>query len=73
MPRDAGVYLQDILEAVGRIETYVRGLDRAAFEADEKTVGAVLRNLEIVGEATKRVPGSSGSSLRRRSGGRSRG
>jgi hypothetical protein len=47
MPRDTGVYLQDILEAVARIRSYTEGLSYEAFEIDEKTTDAVLRNLEI--------------------------
>lgn len=58
MPRDPVVYLQDILEAITRIQVYVEGLDRPSFDANQMTVDAVLRNLEIIGEATKRVPGS---------------
>lgn len=56
MPRDPGVYLLDILEAITRVQGYVEGMDRPSFEADQRTVDAVLRNLEIVGEAAKRVP-----------------
>ena len=56
MPREPRVYLQDILEAIGRIDDYVRGQDFEAFAEDGRTVDAVLRNLEVVGEAAKRVP-----------------
>lgn len=56
MPRDAEVYLQDILTAIGRIRRYVHGLDFAAFAGDERTVDAVLHNLEVIGEAAKRLP-----------------
>ena len=43
-------------EACQRIERYVAGMDRAAFQRDEKTRDAVLRNLEVIGEAAKRIP-----------------
>lgn len=56
MPRDVGLYLEDMLEATRRLAEYLEGVDRAAFEADPRTVDAVLRNLEILGEASKRVP-----------------
>jgi uncharacterized protein with HEPN domain len=56
MPRDADVYLADILEAIERIQAYVRGLGPVAFAEDGKTFDAVLHNLEIIGEAAKRVP-----------------
>ena len=56
MSRDYRVYLADILEAIAKIERYVKGLDLGKFKADEKTVDAVVRNLEIIGEAAKRIP-----------------
>jgi len=56
MSRDYRVYLDDALEAIRRIENYTRDLSFEAFSADEKTVDAVVRNLEIIGEAIKKVP-----------------
>lgn len=56
MPRDSRIYLEDIVAAVGRIHRYTAGMTRVEFDADEKTVDAVVRNLEIIGEAAKRVP-----------------
>jgi uncharacterized protein with HEPN domain len=56
MPRDSSVYLEDILTAAARIASYVEGHDRASFGNDPKTVDAVVRNLEIIGEAVKQIP-----------------
>jgi uncharacterized protein with HEPN domain len=56
MPRDYKVSLDDVLEAVERIESYTSGMDKAQFQADRKTIDAVVRNLEIIGEAVKNVP-----------------
>ncbi len=56
MPRDSSVYLEDILEAVARIRRYTRGLSREAFADDERTLDAVVRNLEVIGEAVKQLP-----------------
>ena len=56
MPRDVGLYLEDMLEAARRLERYLDGQDRGTFESDPRTVDAVVRNLEILGEAAKRVP-----------------
>jgi uncharacterized protein with HEPN domain len=56
MPRDHRLYLDDILEAIGRIRRHVGVMDFAAFKADEKTVDAVIRNLEVIGEAARNVP-----------------
>jgi uncharacterized protein with HEPN domain len=46
-------YLTDILEAVSRIFRYTEGMTSAAFFEDTKTQDAVVRNLEVIGEATK--------------------
>ena len=48
--------IEDILDAVARVEEYVEGLDRKGFTADSKSVDAVVRNLEVIGEAAAHVP-----------------
>ncbi|KQC13995.1 MAG: DUF86 domain-containing protein [Methanothrix sp.] len=49
-------YLQDILDAIESAESFVADMDYDAFEADEKTNFAAVRALEIVGEASKKIP-----------------
>lgn len=44
--------LQDISEASKRIQTYISGITYTTFLNDKKTQDAVIRNLEIIGEAT---------------------
>lgn len=56
MKKDYRVYLDDILEALGKIERYTKGLGFREFSQDSKTIDAVVRNFEIIGEATKRLP-----------------
>lgn len=56
MPRDSKVYLEDILEAARKIAVYTGGLSKTAFLEDEKTIDAVVRNLEVIGEAVKKLP-----------------
>ena len=56
MPRDYKVYLDDILESIRKIQRYTAGLSFPELSGDEKTLDAVLRNLEIIGEAVKNVP-----------------
>lgn len=56
MPRDSRVYLEDILNAAASVRSYVEGLSREEFLRDPKTVDAVIRNLEIIGEAVKQLP-----------------
>lgn len=47
--------LNDIREAILRIESYVKGMTFARFIKDFKTQDAVVRNLEIIGEAVKNI------------------
>jgi len=56
MPRDYKVYLDDIIEAIGRIFDYTNGLSFETFSSDRKTIDAVNRNLAISGEAVNRIP-----------------
>jgi uncharacterized protein with HEPN domain len=56
MPREYRVYLDDMLGAIGRIREYVRGMNQSEFDEDRKTQDAVIRNLEVIGEATKNLP-----------------
>ena len=56
MPRDYKVYLEDIVEAVSRIETYISGKPWVEAAKDSMTFDAVIRNLEIIGEAVKNLP-----------------
>ena len=48
-------YLADIREAIQRIQTYTTDLTYTQFLADEKTQDAVIRNIEILGEAVKHL------------------
>ena len=54
--RDASLLLEDILDCVRNIEEYTRGLAQEAFKEDRKTIDAVVRNLEIIGEAANSLP-----------------
>jgi uncharacterized protein with HEPN domain len=48
-------YLNHMLMAIDRIENYVANLDRRTFDADTRTQDAVIRNLEVLGEAARNV------------------
>lgn len=54
--REVRDYLADILQAIGDIRSYTGGLTVDAFREDRKTQQAVIRCLEVVGEATKKIP-----------------
>lgn len=56
MKRDIKVYIEDILESISRIEEYVKDLDEAEFYGNSEKQDAVLRRLEIIGEAVKNIP-----------------
>ncbi len=58
MPRDFEVYLEDIRQAIGKIQSYTAGITRDMFDQDDRTVDAVIRNLQIIGEAAKAIPDS---------------
>jgi uncharacterized protein with HEPN domain len=53
--KDDSIYIDHILNSINRIHDYISGKDREAFESDLVTQDAVVRQLEIIGEATKRV------------------
>jgi len=57
-PRDYRDYLSDIVEAIQDIGTFTAGMRSDEFASDKKTVNAVIRSIEIVGEASKKIPDS---------------
>ncbi len=56
MKKDFLIYLDDILDAIKKIKTYTRNMGFPEFKKDAKTVDAVIRNFEIIGEAAKQIP-----------------
>lgn len=58
MRRDYKIYLNDILDAIGRIEEYTKGMSLASFKSDRMRQDAVVRNLIVIGEAAKNLPES---------------
>lgn len=54
--RKPDVYLQDILESIEQIEEYLDGINEEEFYQNSEKQDAVLRRLEIIGEAVKRIP-----------------
>lgn len=54
--RETTLLLEDIQEAGNKILSFTEGMDFDAFISDDKTVDAVVRNFEIIGEAANRVP-----------------
>ncbi len=56
MKRTAELYAQDILENINDAETFIAGISYEQFFTDKKTKYAVVRALEIIGEAAKNIP-----------------
>jgi uncharacterized protein with HEPN domain len=56
MSREWQLYADDIVEACGKIQRFVHGMSYEAFVADERTRDAVIRNIEVIGEAAKNLP-----------------
>ena len=56
MKRNYALYIDDILRSIEKIERFVEGYDFVAFEEDNKTVSACVREIEVIGEAAKQIP-----------------
>ena len=54
--RDWRLYADDIIESCGKIRRFIAGMTFEAFVADERTLDAVIRNIEVIGEAAKNLP-----------------
>ncbi len=58
MTRNVDLYLKDILQGMHDAEEFVEGLTYEEFTTDKKTFHAVVRAIEVIGEAAKNVPDS---------------
>lgn len=54
--REPKLLLGDILDSIGKIKSYTTGHSYESFLSDSKTLDAVIRNFEIIGEAANRLP-----------------
>jgi len=54
--REYILYLEDILEAITDVESFSKGLTKEKFVADRLRQSAILRQIEIMGEAVKNIP-----------------
>lgn len=54
--RDLSLYFSDIIDAIESINSFIQGLDFDEFAHDDKTVSAVVRKFEVIGEAVKQIP-----------------
>lgn len=56
MKRDVKLFLSDIIECIERIEEYIKNVNKERFLKEIQIQDAVMRRLEIIGEAAKNVP-----------------
>jgi uncharacterized protein with HEPN domain len=49
-------YIQDILDSIKDKESFVKGMTFETFKKDRKTINAVVRSIEVIGEASKNIP-----------------
>jgi len=56
LSRNIALYIRDILQNMQDAEGFVRGMTPEQFAADKRTLNAVLRSIEVIGEATKHIP-----------------
>lgn len=54
--RTSFLLINDILESIRKIKNYTTGLSFEDFKSDDKTIDAVVRNFEIIGEAARKLP-----------------
>ena len=54
--RDYKLYIEDILESIEKIKRYTKGMRLEELSKDNKTIDAVVRNFEIIGEASRQLP-----------------
>ena len=54
--RELADYLADILNAIIEVDEFINGMTFDTFVEDRKTINAVIRSLEVLGEATKHIP-----------------
>ncbi|MEM1514246.1 MAG: DUF86 domain-containing protein [Candidatus Thermoplasmatota archaeon] len=58
MKRDYKLFVKDILQAIDKIENFIGTMSFDEFMKDEKTKSAVIREIEVIGEASKNIPES---------------
>ena len=54
--RETKLLLEDIIESIDKIERYTKNITFEEFFKDEKTIDAVIRNFEVIGEAANQIP-----------------
>ncbi len=58
MTRSVSLYVKDVIQNMLDAEEFIQGLSYEAFLSDKKTFNAVVRSIEVIGEAVKNIPDS---------------
>jgi uncharacterized protein with HEPN domain len=58
MKRDYKLYINDIRDSIKQIEEYLQGVSEGEFMKDKKLQDAIVRRIEIIGEASRNIPRS---------------
>jgi len=56
MKKEPLIFVKHILESIGNIESFSQGLSKSKFEKDRLRQSAIIREIEIIGEAVKNLP-----------------
>ena len=56
MRRNYILFLEDISNRIDKINSYIEGMSFDDFKQDDKTISACIREIEVIGEATKQIP-----------------
>ena len=56
MKKDPKIFIEHILESIARIEEYVKEIPKDEFSSSSKIQDAVIRRIEVIGEAVKNIP-----------------
>lgn len=57
MKKDPEIFIEHILECIKRIEEYTKGITKDVFSNSPQIQDAIIRRIEIIGEAVKNIPG----------------
>lgn len=56
MKKEASIFIEHILDSIEKIETFIKGNSKSSFFGNEEKQSAVIRKIEIIGEAVKNLP-----------------
>lgn len=56
MKREVGDYIEEVIDAMSKSMKFIEGMEQEEFICDDKTVFAVIRAIEVIGEAVKNIP-----------------